>query len=130
MSKKLWMSLVISLVVATTLALASSLATSNALAQDTPSGDWTASINKDDSAKINLNFERRTKKGLKNQMNETYDFADLRGLSRDQVSSVGAVKFNLVREAGTIECEGSFQNGKGSGTFRFARCQIFFAGWR
>jgi hypothetical protein len=32
-----------------------------------------------------------------------------------------------VREAGRIDCEGSFQNGKGSGTFRFTGNQSFVA---
>lgn len=125
MSKKFWVSLVISLAALTSLAFASSLGSSNALAQNALTGDWTASLNKDDSAKINLNFERRNARGFKSQMNETYDFADLQGLSREQISGGGAVKFSLVREAGTIECEGSFQNGKGSGTFRFNGNQNF-----
>jgi len=58
-------------------------------------------------------------------MGQTYDFADLQGLSREQVLGGGAVKFSLVREAGRIDCEGSFQNGKGSGTFRFTGDQSF-----
>jgi hypothetical protein len=88
-------------------------------AQKEITGDWTGSLGKDDSGKIHLNFERRSEKGHKNQMGQSYDFADLQGLSREQVLSGGAVKFSLVREAGTIECEGIFQAGKGSGTFRF-----------
>jgi hypothetical protein len=46
-------------------------------------------------------------------------------LSRDQALSGGAVRFSLVREAGTIECEGVFQNGVGAGTFRFTPNQQF-----
>lgn len=30
-----------------------------------------------------------------------------------------------MREAGTIECEGSFENRRGSGTFRFTGSQAF-----
>ena len=100
------------------------VAGSNVMAQNVMTGDWKASL-QDDSTKINLNFERRTKKGGRNQMGQTYDFADLQGLSREQVLSGGAVKFSLVREAGTIDCEGSFQNGRGSGTFRFNGNQSF-----
>ena len=37
------------------------------------------------------------------------------------------MSFSLVREAGTIECEGGFQNGKGSGTYRFTGNQAFVA---
>jgi hypothetical protein len=124
MSKKLSMRFVISLAVVTSLAFLGWVATSHAVAQNVMTGDWTASL-QDDSTKINLNFERRTEKGGRNQMGQTYDFPDLQGLSREQVLNGGPVKFSLVREAGTIECEGSFQNGKGSGTFRFTGNQSF-----
>ncbi len=130
MSKKMCLRLVISLSVVIGLAMVSSLAFAgwatgpNVIAQNVKTGDWKASL-QDDSAKINLNFERRTEKGNGNQIGQTYDFADLQGLSREQVLSGGPVKFSLVREAGTIECEGSFQNGRGSGTFRFTGNQSF-----
>jgi hypothetical protein len=54
----------------------------------------------------------------------------LQGLTHDQVVSGGAVKFSLVREAGTISCEGTFQNGKGAGTFRFTANQSFISGMK
>ena len=130
MSKKTWVRFVISLTVVASLAVVTSLALvswsggSNAIAQNVITGDWKASL-QDDSAKINLNFEQRNAKGHRNQMGQTYDFADLQGLSREQVLSGGPVKFSLVREAGRIDCEGSFQNGKGSGAFRFTGNQSF-----
>jgi len=101
------------------------VAGSNVVAQNPMTGDWTASLVQDNSGKISLNFERRSEKGGRHQMGQTYDFADLQGLSREQVLGGGAVKFSLVREAGRIDCEGSFQNGKGSGTFRFTGNQSF-----
>ncbi len=52
-------------------------------------------------------------------MGSSYDFAQLQCLTREQVLSGGAIKFSLVREAGTIGREGSFQNRNGSGAFRF-----------
>jgi hypothetical protein len=58
-------------------------------------------------------------------MGSKYDYADLKGLSREDSLSNGAVKFSLVREAGTIDCEGTFANGKGSGTFLFTASQSF-----
>jgi len=119
MSKKIWISFVISL------AFVAFLTGSNVIGQSTLTGDWTASLGKDDSGKLNLNFERRTSKGSRNQMGQTYDFAELQGLSREQVLSGGQVKFSLVREAGRIDCEGSFENGKGSGTYRFTGNQSF-----
>ena len=87
-------------------------------AQKTLTGEWTAST-KGEQNKLQLNFERRTSRGNRNQMGQSYDFSDLQGLSREQANSGGPVKFSLVREAGRIDCEGSFQNGKGSGTFQF-----------
>lgn len=98
-----------------------------ALAQTALNGDWTATLVSDKSDKINLSFERRREKGGRNQMSSTFDFAELQGLSREQALSGGPVRFSLVREAGRIDCEGSFQNGKGSGTFRFTGNQSFVA---
>ncbi|MBA3631415.1 MAG: hypothetical protein H0W58_01175 [Acidobacteria bacterium] len=89
------------------------------VAQTVITGDWTAKTNTEKNDKIYLSFERRSEKGGTNQMGQSYEFAELQGLSREQALSSGAVKFSLVREAGTIDCEGNFNNGKGAGTFRF-----------
>lgn len=94
----------------------------NVLAQNVVAGDWkadTKSEKAEKTGKIYLSFERRTEKGGRNQMGQSYDYSELQGLSREQALSGGNVKFSLVREAGTTDCEGSFVNGKGSGTFRF-----------
>ena len=89
------------------------------VAQTTSTGDWTARTKTETPDKIYLSFERRNEKGGKNQTGQSFNFADLQGLSREQASNNGAIRFSLVREAGTIDCEGSFTNGKGAGTFRF-----------
>lgn len=90
------------------------------VAQTTIIGDWKAEVRSEKNPdKIYLSFERRTERGGRNQNGSSYDYADLQGLSREQALSNGAVKFSLAREAGTIECEGKFENGKGAGTFRF-----------
>ena len=113
-----------------------------ALAQETPTGTWTASIGgeklgpkfgkkfeqadengwqkeggKPDG--LNLSLERRSERGGRHQMGQTYDFAELQGLTREQAQGSGPVRFALVREAGRIDLEGSFQSGRGSGTFTF-----------
>ena len=67
-----------------------------------------------------MSFERRTEKGGKSQLGQSYAFDELQGLTREQANGSGAVRFNLAREAGTIDCEGRFQNGEGAGTFRFS----------
>lgn len=99
------------------------------LAQNTAqssTGEWNASLNKENS-KVHLNLERRTKRGGLNQTGQTYDFSELQGLSREQAINGGPVKFSLVREAGRIDCEGTFQNGKGSGTFNFTANPAFIS---
>ncbi|MEP6922611.1 MAG: hypothetical protein ABI967_15920, partial [bacterium] len=83
---------------------------SNNLVQEVLTGEWTASVEKDDAGRIQLNLERRGEKGGTHQTGQSYDFTDLQGLSREQALSGGAVKFSLVREAGRIDCEGTFQN--------------------
>ena len=132
MSKKIWMRVAISLALVFSLAfivLASSFHVNlgaNVVPQVVTTGDWTASLAGENS-KINVNFELHPEKGGRHQMGQTYDFTELQGLSREQVLSGGPVKFSLVREAGRIDCEGNFQNSKGSGTFRFTGNQNFVA---
>lgn len=90
------------------------------VAQTVLNGDWKADARSGKNPdKIHLSFDRRGENG-RNQHGSSFNYADLQGLSREQVQTGGTVKFSLVREAGTIECEGNFNNGKGAGTFRFA----------
>ena len=98
----------------------------NPVTQNVLTGEWKGKLESDDS-KINLNFARRTDRDGKHSMGQTYEFSELQGLSREQALGNGSVKFSLVREAGTIECEGSFQSGRGSGTFRFVGSQAFLS---
>lgn len=109
-----------------------------ALAQDTLTGTWTGSFGdkyvekfgrksdendwqKDERKRdgLHLSLERRTERGGRNQMGQTYDFSELQGITREQAQGTGPVRFALVREAGRVDLEGSFQNGRGSGTFTF-----------
>ena len=127
-----------------------------AAAQTEVTGDWTASMGRDKPAigqrhksdepdavedeqeaaaqakgdRIHLNFERGTARNHRNQIGQSYLFSELQGLTRQQVESGGPVKFSLVREAGTIACEGTFENGKGVGTFRFTANPAFISGMK
>jgi hypothetical protein len=112
------------------LTLVVSIAGSQAEAQNVLTGEWRASTKNKELDKIHLSFERLSDGGGRNQMGSSYEYAELRGLSREEVLRGGAVRFSLVREAGTIECEGSFQNGRGAGTFRFTGNQNFAAAMR
>jgi hypothetical protein len=118
MSKTVWNRYFLGLALITSLMLLVWIAGVNAGAQTSISGDWTANISSKENSKIHLSFERRDK-GHRNQHGQSYEFSELQGLTREQALGSGPVNFSLVREAGRIDCEGSFQNRKGSGTFRF-----------
>jgi len=118
MPQTVWNRFFLGMALVTSVALLLWIAGAKVTAQSSLSGDWTASVNKDNS-KLQLNLERRTDKGHRNQMGQSFEFSDFQGLTREQALNGGPVSFSLVREAGRIDLEGSFQNGKGSGTFRF-----------
>lgn len=92
-------------------------------------GDWKGSLVKDKS-KVNLNFAMRREadgdKKWNHNIGHTFEFSEL-GLNREQVLNGGPVSFKLMREAGTIEGEGTFQNEKGTGTYRFIGNSGFLA---
>jgi len=99
-------------------------------AQAPITGEWradTRSERQEKDGKIQLNFERSTEKGGHNNFGSSFSYADLPGLTHEQAQN-GKVSFRLTREAGTIECEGTFTNGKGSGTFTFTPNQAFVSG--
>src|SRR5580704_2959994 len=50
----------------------------------------------------------------------SYDFDDFRGLTRARVEAGGPAKFEMLRDAGALACEGTFRNGGGGGTFLFS----------
>ena len=87
------------------------------VAQTAVTGEWTADARENKPETIQLNFSRKTERGH-SQNGSSYSYGDLQGLSQAQTQN-GSVSFKLVREAGAIECQGTFVNGKGSGTFRF-----------
>ena len=118
MSRTVWNRFFIGMALITSLALLIWIAGANATAQSTTSGNWTAHLTSKDT-KLQLSLERRSSKAGRNQMGQSFEFSDFQGLTREQVLNGGPVSFSLVREAGRIDLEGSFQNGRGSGTFRF-----------
>ena len=121
MSKTVWNRYFFALALITSLALVVWIAgakAQNTNAQSVISGTWTATVSKD-SSKLQLNLDLRSDRGGKHQHGQSYQFSDLQGITREQALGGGPVSFSLVREAGRVDFEGSFQNGKGSGTFRF-----------
>ncbi len=102
------------------------------IAQNAITGEWkadTRSEHVEKADKLYLSFKRQTQWG-KNQNGSAYAYDELRGLTRSQAEAGGSVRFSLVREAGTVECEGTFTGGKGSGTFTFTPSRAFIDGMR
>lgn len=104
------------------------------VAQSAISGEWKAdarinSKNQDeDAGKLHVSFSIKTERG-RNSNGKSFSYDELQGLSREQTEN-GRVNFRLVREAGTIDAEGTFTNGKGSGTFRFSPAPGYVEGMR
>ncbi|MFN6964523.1 MAG: hypothetical protein ACK4S4_12255 [Pyrinomonadaceae bacterium] len=89
------------------------------VAQSPISGTWTADARDDkDADKIELQLSRRSMGDRRNQIGRSYEYSELEGLTASQTRG-GKVSFRIVREAGTIDLEGSFTDGRGSGTFTF-----------
>lgn len=102
------------------------------VAQGPISGDWKAYTRNEKAEKadkIHISFDRETKWG-RNQNGQSYSYDELRGLTKQQAEAGGSIRFSLVREAGTVECQGSFSNGKGSGTFTFSPDRSFIDAMR
>src|SRR5215204_6814014 len=98
------------------------------VAQNTLTGDCKAEVRtgkSDKPDKIQLSFSRSTERGNNNNMSSDFKYSDLKGLTREQALAGGPIRFSLVREAGTVECDAVFTNGKGLGTFTFTGNQSF-----
>ena len=91
-------------------------------------GEWTAQLSSKDGLRIQLSFTRRTEKGGYSQNGNSYKLADLQGLPSGLLAATKTdVSFRLAREAGTITCEGFFQNGRGAGLWTFTPNASFAA---
>ena len=73
-----------------------------------------------DKGDLHISFKYRNEKGESNNQGMSFSYGELDGLDRGQVEGVTqSVRFRLVREAGTIDLSGTFNDGKGSGNFTF-----------
>lgn len=80
-----------------------------------------------DDNKVYLSIQRRTSRGGNSQSSSGVPFETFRGLTREQMmSSTGnVVRFQIVRDAGTLNCEGWFKDGRGAGQFTFVVNQSY-----
>ncbi|MGB6984423.1 MAG: hypothetical protein WBD74_00460 [Candidatus Aquilonibacter sp.] len=94
-------------------------------AADTPlTGTWSVQLGNDP---VNVQFGARYDSD-RDHSDWTRDvpISSLAGLTRDQLQSNGVdVRFDLVREAGTLHCAGYASHGGGGGTFTFAPSTSF-----
>jgi aerobic-type carbon monoxide dehydrogenase small subunit (CoxS/CutS family) len=101
------------------LALSSGLAPAQ---QDIPiTGQWMIdNLNVGDQ--VHLTLHRSVGKFGNSTNSSAYPVNQLRGLARPQMESQqgSVVKFEIVRDAGTLVCEGYFKRGNGAGSFTFS----------
>jgi hypothetical protein len=77
---------------------------------------------------LNLMYSNEQRGRGQSMYGSNISLAQLRGLTPDQMASSGAnVQFQIVRDAGTFNCDGYFKNGRGSGHFTFAGNPDFVA---
>jgi hypothetical protein len=94
-------------------------------------GEWTAGLSKESIDKINLTLNLVTDKVGKHTMGSDVSLAELQGLTREQAAGARTdVRFRLVREAGTFEFEGTFNEGKGAGSWTLVPSQAFIGDMR
>src|SRR5882724_8076865 len=112
-------------VVLTSLLCYASVATISA--QGSMTGEWILEM-KPGTDFVYFSIHRRSEGGGTHSSSSDIRADSLKGLSAAQVSGSGsAVSFQVVREAGTLNCEGWFKEGKGSGSFTFVSNQRFAA---
>jgi hypothetical protein len=96
---------------------------------NTFTGQWTIAPTREPGL-LNLNLMYSNEKRGRGQSitGSNISPAQLRGLTPEQMASGGTnVQFQIVRDAGTFNCEGYFKNGRGSGSFTFAGNPDFVA---
>src|SRR5687767_5054719 len=99
--------------------------------QTSQSGEWQARladswVRTNDERWVSLQLEREDDRrwGLSIRLSE------LEGLGVRATDYTGEAHFEVRRDAGTIEFDGRFDNGRGRGTFRFSPSQDFVSGMR
>jgi hypothetical protein len=97
--------------------------------QSTITGEWRVDFDRGQPDLVSLSILRGDPvKGHGSRSDGPVALGELQGLTREQAFGTGAaVKFRIVREAGTFECEGRFGNGKGSGSWRLVPNESFTA---
>jgi hypothetical protein len=93
------------------------------------SGEWVADFKQIKTDEIHLIIIRGNPvEGDGTRSSEDLSLSELQGLSRELAAGEqNNVKFRLMREAGTFECEGSFREGRGRGSWILVPNQNFIS---
>jgi hypothetical protein len=95
-------------------------------AQGVITGEWIADFNRDNPNEVQFTIVRRTARGGNHTSSSGFPLSEFQGLTREQAFGARQeVRFRLVREAGTFDCEGSFRDGKGAGHWTLTPNQNF-----
>ncbi|MGA9769498.1 MAG: hypothetical protein WBV94_10685 [Blastocatellia bacterium] len=121
----------LSALVAAMILLTSYISTFHTRAQDSYTGQWIIEPERaSNQLQLTLTYsaEKSGSKWGRGSSITSFGIApeQLRGLTQSQMMAAGSnVQFQLVRDAGTFNCEGWFKQGKGSGHFQFASNAAF-----
>ena len=100
-------------------------------AQRAITGEWIADFNSKNADEVQLTIIRRSARGGNHSSSNGVRLSEFQGLTREQAFGTRTdVRFRLVREAGTFECEGSFREGKGAGHWTLIPNQSFISAMR
>jgi hypothetical protein len=95
-------------------------------AQEAMTGEWLADFTRKNPDEVQFTIIRRTARGGNNMSSSGFPLSEFQGLTREQAFGVRTnVSFRLVREAGTFNMEGSFNEGKGAGHWTLTPSQSF-----
>jgi uncharacterized protein (UPF0335 family) len=87
-------------------------------AQTAITGEWVAQTSTEKPGDLYFMLQRHTKDGDTNMSSRDIPLGEFQGLAADALTSAKTnVSFSIAREAGTFQCEGYFNQGKGAGTW-------------
>jgi hypothetical protein len=111
------------------LTLVASSPHSSLSAQAGVSGTWQARLDSSWSRNGERQLQLELRRDEHRQFGTSIPFTDLRGLGVREPgwSSAGEIRFSLVRDAGTFDFRGTFDNGRGAGTYTFMTNRDFAA---
>lgn len=99
--------------------------------QNSITGQWLADFNRKNADEVQLTIIRRSDRGGQHNSSNGISLNELQGLTRQQATGARTdVNFRIVREAGTFQCEGFFQEGRGAGHWTLTPNQSFVSTMR